>query len=105
MQQLKKEFLCMANSWHAKEGQSVHPTVTVSTGTRIQSTAAADSAYSNRPHKTEPGHYHSVLCTCVHIINEERQRGVSVRVYMAGYLRLICGWVAALLHCWCVQIW
>lgn len=59
---VKEGFLCVANFWHAKQGQLVHPAITVSTGTQTQSTAAADGAFNNRPHRTKPGHYYSILC-------------------------------------------
>lgn len=90
----------MANSWHAKQGQSVHSTITVSTGTQTQSTAAAGGASSDRPHKTKLGHYYSVLCTCVHMCmcmsETEKDRGIEClclhgwlptsTVYAAGWL-------------------
>lgn len=65
----------MTNSWHAKQGQAVHPTTTtVSTGTQTQSTAAADAASSDRPHRTKLGHYYSGLCICVHMCIRETER-------------------------------
>lgn len=51
------------------------------------STAAADGASNIRPHRPQPSHYYSVLCTLVHMCmykrNRNRQRG-GVSVYMAG---------------------
>lgn len=67
---LKKGSVCTANSWHAKQGHSVHPTITVSTGTQTPSTAAADGASNNRPHRAKawPLLQHFVdTCTYVHV--------------------------------------
>ncbi len=86
----------MANSWHAKQGQSVHSTITVSTGTQTQSTAAADGASSVRPHRTKPSHYCITefcvhVCICVNVWEKQRDtEGASVCVYMAGCPRLLC---------------
>lgn len=76
----------MASYWHLKQGQSVHPTITVSTGTKMQSSATADAASSHRPHRTKPGHY----CETVHVhICVFKRRRVSNCFYMARYPHLL----------------